>query len=99
MYPFGAWEYHSELELIQNAEKKPLRIFLHVSENDNGADAEESGHHNWVMANERTAEDLSAKGYHYRYVFSEETNHCDGRVFDLTLAETLSWVWRGYPTH
>jgi enterochelin esterase-like enzyme len=98
MYPTGAWEYHSEGELILNAEKKPLRIFLHASENDNGATSPETNHHNWVMANERTAEDLAAKGYHYRFVYSLATGHCDGKVFDLTLAETLSWAWRGYPT-
>jgi enterochelin esterase-like enzyme len=96
MYPFGAWEYHSEMKLIENAAKKPLRIFLHASENDNGATSPESDHHNWVMANQRTAAALKAKGYHYRFVYSKATGHCDGKVFDLTLADTLSWVWRGY---
>ncbi|MCA9140336.1 MAG: enterobactin esterase, partial [Planctomycetales bacterium] len=28
-YPLGAWEYHSGKKLIQNSEKKPLRIFTH----------------------------------------------------------------------
>lgn len=96
LYPFGAWEYHSEMKLIENAPKKPLRIFLHASENDNGAGSPESNHHDWVLANQRTAAALKAKGYHYRFVFSEDTGHCDGKVFDLTLADTLSWVWRGY---
>jgi hypothetical protein len=98
MYPDGAWDYHSELELIMNAPKKPLRVFIHASENDNGADRDEASQHNWVMANERTHEDLAAKGYHYRYVYSLATGHCDGKVFDATVAQTLSWVWRGYPT-
>jgi enterochelin esterase family protein len=97
MYPFGAWEYHSEMKLIENSEKKPLRIFLHASEQDNGYMQDEAGHHNWVMANQRTAAALKAKGYHYRFVFSKASGHCDGKVFDATLAETLSWVWRGYP--
>jgi enterochelin esterase family protein len=96
MYPFGAWEYHSEMKLIENGPKKPLRIFLHASENDNGATSPEGDHHNWVMANQRTAAALKAKGYHYRFVYSKATGHCDGKVFDLTLADTLSWVWRGY---
>jgi enterochelin esterase family protein len=96
MYPFGAWEYHSEMKLIENSPKKPLRIFLHASENDNGATSPEADHHNWVMANQRTAAALKAKGYHYRFVYSKATGHCDGKVFDLTLADTLSWVWRGY---
>ena len=69
-YPLGAWEYHSSMKLIENSEKKPLRIFTHVSENDLRAKDPESTYHNWVMANERTAAALKAKGYDYRYVFS-----------------------------
>src|SRR5437868_3154851 len=95
-YPLGAWEYHSGLKLIENAEKKPLRIFTHVSENDNRAKDPEETYHNWVMANERTAAALKAKGYDYRYVFSKATKHCEGKVFDQTLADTLIWMWRGY---
>ncbi|MEZ5326537.1 MAG: alpha/beta hydrolase-fold protein [Verrucomicrobiales bacterium] len=95
-YPLGAWEYHSSMKLIENAEKKPLRIFTHVSEFDNGAKAPEASYHNWVMANQRTAAALKAKGYDYRFVFSKESRHCDRRVFELTLADTLVWMWRGY---
>ena len=95
-YPLGAWEYHSSMKLIETSEKKPLRIFTHVSENDNGAKSPESGYHNWVMANERTAAALKAKGYDYRYVFSKASRHCDGNVFQHTLADTLVWMWRGY---
>ena len=51
-YPLGAWEYHSSMKLIENSEKKPLRIFTHVSENDNRAKDPEETYHNWVMANE-----------------------------------------------
>ena len=95
-YPLGAWEYHSGMQLIANTEKKPLRIFTHVSENDNRADDPESTYHNWVMANERTAAALKAKGYDYRFVFSRATRHCDRKVFEQTLADTLVWMWRGY---
>jgi enterochelin esterase-like enzyme len=95
-YPLGAWEYHSGMKLIENSEKKPLRIFTHVSENDiRPKDAEET-HHNWVMAGERTAAALKAKGYNHRFAFSLGTGHCDGRVFQQTLADTLVWTWRGY---
>ena len=95
-YPLGAWEYHSSMKLIENSEKKPLRIFTHVSENDNRAKDPEETYHNWVMANERTAAALKAKGYDYRYVFSRATRHCDAKVFEQTLADTLVWMWRGY---
>jgi enterochelin esterase family protein len=95
-YPLGAWEYHSGMKLIENSEKKPLRIFTHVSESDNGANDPEETYHNWVMANRRTAAALKAKGYNYRFVFSRATGHCERKVFDQTLADTLLWTWRGY---
>jgi hypothetical protein len=95
-YPLGAWEYHSGLKLIGNSERKLLRILTHVSESDNGAKDEEATHHNWVMANQRNAAALEAKGYHYRYVFSRASRRCDPNVFDHTLADTLVWMSRGY---
>lgn len=95
-YPLGAWEYHSSMKLIETSEKKPLRIFIHVSENDNGAKRPEESYHNWVMANNRTAEVLKAKGYDYRYIYSLAAGHTDPKVFDQTLADTLVWMWRGY---
>jgi len=95
-FPLGAWEYHSSMKLIEKSEKKPLRIFTHVSENDLRAKDREETYHNWVMAGERTAAALKAKGYHHRYVFSKATGHCDKRVFEETLADTLLWIWRGY---
>jgi enterochelin esterase-like enzyme len=95
-YPLGAWEYHSGMKLIENSEKKPLRIFTHVSEHDNGAKLPEESYHNWVMANHRTAAALKAKGYDYRYIYSLASKHTDPRVFEQTLADTLVWMWRGY---
>src|SRR5436190_331977 len=95
-YPLGAWEYHSSMKLIETSEKKPLRIFTHVSENDNRPNDAEETHHNWVMAGKRTEAALKAKGYPHRYVFSLATNHCDRKVFEQTLADTLVWTWRGY---
>jgi enterochelin esterase-like enzyme len=95
-YPLGAWEYHSGMKLIENSEKKPLRIFTHVSEQDISADAPAGSHHNWVVANQRTATALKAKAYDYRFVYSLESRHCDGRVYEHTLADTLIWAWQGY---
>lgn len=95
-YPLGAWEYHSSMKLIETSDKKPLRIFTHVSEHDLRPNDPESTYHNWVMANERTAAALKAKGYDYRYVFSRASKHCDKNVFEHTLADTLVWAWHGY---
>ena len=97
-YPLGAWEYHSSMKLIENSDRKPLRIFTHVSDRDNGANQPEETYHNWVMANKRTAAALKAKRYDYRFVFSRATRHCDKKVFEQTLADTLVWMWRGYHT-
>ena len=99
MYPLGAWEYHSSLALIANSDPKPLRLFINANDRDNGYNAPESGHHNWVMANERTAAALKSRGYHYRYVAGENAGHCDGNVQNATLADALVWIWRGYPTN
>ena len=95
-FPAGAWEYHSGMKLIEKSDKKPLRIFTHVSENDLRSNDPEETHHNWVTAGKRTAAALKAKGYEHRFVFSLGTGHCDGRVFQKTLADTLVWLWRGY---
>ncbi len=95
-YPQGAWNYHSGMKLIENSPRKPLRIFTHVSENDLRPNDAEETHHNWVMAGQRTNAALDAKGYHHRFVFSLATRHCDGRVFEQTLADTLVWTWQGY---
>ena len=95
-YPHGAWDYHSELKLIEHSDVKPLRIFTHVSQNDIKANDPEETFHNWPMAGMRTEAALKARGYHHRFVFSQATGHCDKRVFDLPLADTLVWVWRGY---
>jgi enterochelin esterase family protein len=95
-FALGAWNYHSGMKLIENSPKKPLRIFTHVSENDLRPNDAEETHHNWVMAGKRTEAALEAKGYHHRFVFSMATRHCDGRVFEQTLADTLVWIWRGY---
>ena len=97
-YPLGAWGYHSGGKLIEHSEKKPLRIFTHVSEKDNHANDPEETNHNWVMAGRRTAAALQARGYDHRFVYSLGTGHCDGRVFQQTLADTLVWLWRGYHT-
>jgi enterochelin esterase family protein len=96
MFPDGAWDYHSQLMLIQNNPRKDLRVFLNCNEMDNGATSPEANHHNWVIANQRTAAALKAKGYHNRFVFAMGVGHCDYNVQTSTLADTLVWMWQGY---
>jgi enterochelin esterase-like enzyme len=92
--PHGAWEYHEHL--IPQSRRKPLRVWLEVSENDNGSKRDEASLHNWVMANQRMAAALKAKGYAYRYVFAKDAGHTDGRVTRQTLPDALEWLWKGY---
>jgi enterochelin esterase family protein len=93
--PHGAWEYHEHL--IPQSERKPIRIWMEVGENDNGSKRDEASLHNWVMANNRMAAALKDKGYHYRYEFARNAGHVDGRVVRQTLPGALVWLWRGYP--
>jgi enterochelin esterase family protein len=94
--PHGAWEYHEHL--IPAAERKPLRIWMEVGENDNRFADPESTLHNWVLANGRMAAALKAKGYPYQFVFAKAARHVDQRVVRQTLPEALEWLWQGYST-
>jgi iron(III)-enterobactin esterase len=90
--PRGAWEFPDNF--IPNAEKRPLRIWLHVSDRDNGAGG--GGTNDWVWANIRMAAALKAKGYDYQFVFAKEAGHVDRPVRAMTLAPGLEWLWKDY---
>jgi hypothetical protein len=53
--------------------------------------------HDWVLANEKMATVLAAKGYHYQFVFARNAGHVDRAVRQQTLPEALEYLWRGYP--
>jgi len=92
--PNGAWDFHQTF--IPNSERKPLRIWLHVSENDIGATAPVEQMRNWVAANNRMAAALKSKGYPYQFVFSEAAGHVERSVEMQTMPEAFEWVWKGY---
>lgn len=91
--PHGAWEFHENL--IPNSPKKPIRLWMHVSDRDNLQTRDDF--HDWVLANERMAHVLAAKGYHYQFVFARNAGHTDRAVKAQTLPEALEYVWQGYP--
>jgi iron(III)-enterobactin esterase len=93
--PRGAWEYHATL--IPYSPAKPIRVWMHVSEFDNRNGDQEDTWHNWVLANDRMAAALKAKGYKYQYVYSRDSRHVDRAVVAETLPEALEWLWKGYP--
>jgi enterochelin esterase-like enzyme len=94
--PLGAWEYHENL--IPKSEKKPIRIWLQVGSRDNGATSAEQGYRNWVLANNRMAEALKAKGYDYQYLWSENAGHVEKGLVRQTLGEAMEWLWLTYKT-
>jgi hypothetical protein len=53
--------------------------------------------HDWVVANEKMAKVLAAKGYHYQFIFVRNSGHTDRAVKQQTLPEALEYVWQGYP--
>ncbi|RYD41437.1 MAG: esterase family protein, partial [Verrucomicrobiaceae bacterium] len=89
--PHGAWEYHENL--IKRAVKKPIRVWLHVSDKDNGWDRDDTSYHNWVRANKLMAAELKDKGYPYQFVLSTNSGHVDWKVVSQTLPSALEWVW------
>jgi enterochelin esterase family protein len=93
--PHGAWEYHENL--IPKSDRKPMRIWLQVGEKDNGSTTPAESMRNWVIANERMADVLKDKGYHYQYVFSETVGHVSRAVQLQTMPEAFEWAWQGYP--
>jgi iron(III)-enterobactin esterase len=94
--PHGAWEFHEHL--IPESAAKPLRIWMEVGDRDLlNPNVMRDGMHDWVLANERMAGVLAAKGYHYQFVFARNAGHVDHAVKEQTLPEALEYVWQGYP--
>ena len=93
--PHGAWEFHEHL--IPNTPRKPMRIWMEVGDRDLlNPNAMRDNMHDWVLANERMAQALAAKGYQYQFVFARNAGHVDRAVKQQTLAEALEYVWKGY---
>src|SRR5690348_16326308 len=93
--PHGAWEFHEHL--IPDSPVKPIRIWLEVGDRDLlNPNVMRDGMHDWVLANERMAQVLAAKGYHYQFVFARNAGHVDGRAKQQTLPEALEWLWQDY---
>jgi enterochelin esterase-like enzyme len=90
--PHGAWEFHEHL--IPNTAKQPIRIWMEVGDRDNLITRDD--YHDWVLANEKMAAALAAKGYHYQFVFAVNAGHTDRAVKAQTLPEALEYVWKGY---
>jgi iron(III)-enterobactin esterase len=93
--PHGAWDFHQRL--IPASPRKPLRIWLEVSDRDLlNPNIMRDEMHDWVVANERMAQALADKGYAYQFVFARNAVHCDRGVKEQTLPAALEWLWHDY---
>jgi enterochelin esterase-like enzyme len=93
--PHGAWEFHEHL--IPDSPRKPLRLWMEVGDRDLlNSNFMRDGMHDWVVANEKMAAVLAAKGYSYQFVFAENAGHTDRAVKQQTLPEALEYTWQGY---
>jgi iron(III)-enterobactin esterase len=95
-YPHGAWGFHERL--IPHSPRKPIRLWMEVGDRDLlNPNAMRDNMHDWVLANEKMARVLAAKGYHYQFVFARNAGHVDHATRLQTLPEALEWLWQGYP--
>ncbi|MEO8597626.1 MAG: alpha/beta hydrolase-fold protein [Candidatus Solibacter sp.] len=92
--PLGAYEYIEHL--FPGNEKKPLRMWIQVSENDNGSKTPSEARRNWVTANSRLAKVLKDKGYAYQFVYSKGAGHTQRKVINNSLPQALEYVWHDY---
>jgi len=93
--PGGAWDFHERL--IPSNARKPIRIWMEVGDRDNfNPNIMRDDMHDWVLANEKMAAALAAKGYHYQFVFARNAGHGDRAVKEQTLPQALEYLWKGY---
>ncbi len=94
--PHGAWEFHEHL--IPGSPVKPIRLWMEVGDADlYNPNIMTDNLHDWVLANEKMAAVLAAKGYKYQFVFARNAGHVDHAVKMQTLPEALMYLWQGYP--
>ena len=94
--PHGAWEFHEHL--IPGSPVKPIRLWMEVGDRDLlNPSVMRDEMHDWVLANEKMAGVLAAKGYHYQFVFVRNAGHTDRAVKQQTLPAALEWLWKTYP--
>jgi len=93
--PHGAWEFHEHL--IPESPVRPIRLWMEVGDRDlYNPNVMRDNRHDWVVANERMAAVLAAKGCHYQFIFARNAGHTDRAVKQQTLPEALEWLWQGY---
>ncbi len=80
-------------QLVREAEKKPIRVFLEDTLHDNPSP--QNPNRDWHLQNEAMLAALTEKGYDVKHEFAEGT-HSDAHGGSI-MPEMLRWLWRDYP--
>jgi hypothetical protein len=85
--------------LIPNAPAKPIRYWFEMGDQDlfYPNPTIPDGMHDWTLSAELMAKALTAKGYHYQFLFARNARHVDRPTIAQTLPAALEWLWKGYP--
>jgi enterochelin esterase-like enzyme len=91
---------HVYPDLIRQAERKPIRIFLQDGVNDNRGRGRQEGNpynaeRDWHAQNRRMVAALTEKGYDVNYTWGIGTH--SNKQSGAILPEMLRWLWRDYP--
>ena len=80
-------------ELVAEAEKKPIRIFMQDGRNDNRRPGNPTG--DWFFQNVRLMNALTKKGYEVNYSWG--MNNHGQKMGGAILPEMMRWLWRDQP--
>ena len=89
---------HVYPELVLEAERKPIRVFLQDGRNDNRAlraDGTYDQTRDWFYQNVRLKDALSKKGYDVNYAWG--MNSHGTAMGGAILPEMMRWLWRDHP--
>lgn len=84
---------HVYPDLVRQAEKKPIRIFLQDGVND--LRSPQNLERDWYLQNQKMVAALAEKGYDMAHVFGEG-GHSDDHGGAI-LPQMLRWIWRDAP--
>jgi enterochelin esterase family protein len=85
-------------DIIRNAEKKPLRIFLVDGRNDNRAlraDGTYDQRRDWFYQNVRMQQALTEKGYDLNYEWGIQRH--GQKMLRTVFPDMMRWLWRDQP--
>ena len=89
---------HAYPDLIRQAERKPIRVFLQDGSNDNRGTRRDGSYDpkwDWYAQNRKMVDALTEKKYDMNYCFGVGTH--SGKHGGAIMPEMLRWTWRDHP--